>query len=78
MANIFRSLRWRLQLWHATILFLVISGMVGVLSWEISRSHWDTIDEELVSAARLLEGSLRLVPQPILDSLSQDLSLIHI
>ena len=75
MANIFQSLRWRLQLWHATILFLVISGMVGVLSWEISRSHWDTIDEELVSAARLLEGSLRLVPQPILDSLSQDLTM---
>ena len=75
MANIFRSLRWRLQLWHATILLLVISGMVGVLSWEISRSHWDTIDEELVSAARLLEGSLRLVPQPILDSLSQDLTM---
>ena len=73
MANLFRSLRWRLQLWHAFILLLVISGMVGVLSWEISRSHWDTIDEELVSAARLLEGSLRLVSQPILDSLSKDL-----
>ena len=75
MASVFRSLRWRLQLWHAIILFIVVSGMVGVLSWEITRAHWDTIDEELVSAARLLEGSLRLVPQPILDSLSKDIAM---
>ena len=75
MASWFRSLRWRIQAWHAFILVLVIGLFGGMLQWEMTRSHWDGVDEELVSAARVLEGALRLAPIPILNSLSQDIAM---
>jgi hypothetical protein len=74
MFSRFRSLRWRLQAWYTGILFLVIAGLSSVLHWEITRSQWDHVDEELLSAARILEGAMRDVPQGILDSMSRDLS----
>ncbi len=74
MFSRFRSLRWRLQAWYTGILFLVIAGLSSVLHWEITRSQWDQVDEELLSAARILEGAMRDVPQGILDSMSRDLA----
>ena len=74
MVSRFRSLRWRLQAWYTAILFLVIAGLSSVLHWEITRSQWDHVDEELLSAARILEGSMRDVPTRILDSMSRDLA----
>ena len=74
MFSRFCSLRWRLQAWYTGILFLVITGLSSVLHWEITRSQWDHVDEELLSAARILEGAMRDVPQGILDSMSRDLA----
>jgi two-component system, OmpR family, sensor kinase len=75
MARWIRSLRWRLQVWHAVILFLVVLVFGGLLHWEITRAQWDAVDEELVTAARVIEGALRFVPPPILDSVAQDIGL---
>ena len=69
----FRSLRLRLQAWHALILLVVVAGFGSVLYREIVRSRWDEVDAELLAAGRVLEGALRALPRPILDSLAQDL-----
>ncbi len=73
MFRFLHSLRWRLQVWHALILLLVILGFGSVIYSEIRRSHWERVDDELLDAARLLEGTLRSVPRQILDSIAQDL-----
>lgn len=73
MFRLFRSLRWRLQAWHALILLSVIIGFGSILYVEFYRAHWNRVDDELLSGARLLEGALRSVPRPILDSIAQDL-----
>src|SRR5262245_55509931 len=61
-----RSLRWRLQAWQALILLLAIAGFGSVLYLEIRRARFDEIDAELIAAARVLEGSLRALPPPVL------------
>jgi heavy metal sensor kinase len=66
-------LRLRLQAWHALILLVVVVGFGSVLYREIVRSRWDEVDAELLAAGRVLEGALRALPRPILDSLAQDL-----
>ncbi len=74
MAKLFRSLRWRLQFWNAIILLIVVGGFSAALRVQLHRLHWTHVDEELVSGARIIEGVMRQVPRPILESLSQDLS----
>lgn len=74
MFSVFRSLRWRLQSWHALILLTVVVGFGSLLHWEMARAHWDRIDEELLDAARILEGSMLAVPPAILETLAQDIS----
>lgn len=61
------SLRWRLQVWHAVILLLAISGFGAMLHASVRHSRIMEIDAELAAAARVLEGSLRGVPRDILD-----------
>jgi two-component system, OmpR family, sensor kinase len=70
----FRSLQWRLQAWHALILLAVITGFGAILHWEFTRSQWDAVDEELLTAARILDGALREVPKTILQSISRDIA----
>lgn len=72
MFSFFRSLRWRLQAWHAMILIMVVVVFGGLLRWEMATGHWDRIDEELLSAARVLEGSMMAVPPPVLESMLKD------
>ena len=72
MFSVFRSLRWRLQSWHALILIVVITVFGSMLRWEMALAHWDRVDEELLGAARILEGSLRAVPPKILEAMAQD------
>ena len=57
-----RSLRWRLQAWHALILFLVVTGFGTTLYFESRRAKLDEIDAELLAGARVLEGVLRAAP----------------
>ncbi|MFO1062408.1 MAG: ATP-binding protein [Pirellulales bacterium] len=73
MAKWYRSLRVKLQLWHAIILLIVVIGFGGILDWQVARSHWDDVDEELLSAARIFEGAMRSVQRPVLDSMAQEL-----
>lgn len=74
MFRLFRSLRWRLQAWHAVILFSVILVFGCLLHWEMMRAHWDRIDDELLGAARILEGSMNAVPATILEAMAKDVT----
>ena len=58
-----RSLRWRIQAWHALILGLVVAGATTVFYLQVRRSRFDEIDAELLACARVLEGVLRTVPE---------------
>ncbi len=59
-----RSLRLRLQLWHALILLAVIAGFGSLLYVQSRRAKLDEIDAELLASARVLEGVLRAFPGP--------------
>lgn len=61
-----KSLRWRLQLWYALILLLVVASFGGLLYWQHRKARMDEIDAELQAAARVLEGALRNVPMHLL------------
>jgi len=74
MFSMFRSLRWRLQAWHALILCLVIAVFGSMLHWEMVRAHWDRVDDELLVAARILEGSMNAVPSTVLEALAKDVT----
>lgn len=62
-----RSLRWRLQAWHALILFAVVAGFGLVLYWTMRSARLEEIDGQLLAAARVLEGTLRHLPRHILE-----------
>lgn len=74
MAKLLRSLQWRLQIWNAIILLVVVGGFSLALRTQLQRLHWSHVDEDLVAGCRIIEGVLRQVPRSILESLSQDLS----
>ncbi|MFO0959504.1 MAG: hypothetical protein U0800_19060 [Isosphaeraceae bacterium] len=57
-----RSLRWRLQAWHALILLLVVAGFGAAFYFQARRARFDEIDAELLAGARVLEGVLRSIP----------------
>lgn len=54
-----RSLRWRLQIWHAGLLGVAIALFGTAFYVQLQRSTYSEIDLELLSGARVLEGSLR-------------------
>ena len=63
-----RSLRWRLQIWHAVILALAIVGFGFAV---YSQNRWIVlrqVDNDLLSGARLLEGTLKAMPKPIVEN----------
>src|SRR3982751_2449059 len=64
----FKSLRWRLQAWHAAILLIAVAGFGAALYFEVSKAKFDEIDGELLVVAHTMEGSLRAVPPPILQA----------
>ncbi len=68
-----RSLRVRLQIWHAIILFCVVASFGSLLYRQVVVSRWDEVDAGLLAAGRVLEGAMRDVPRPVLDSLAQDI-----
>ncbi len=59
-----RSLRWRLQAWHAMILLLVVAGSGTSFYLVAARARLDEIDAELLSGARVMEGVLRAMIPP--------------
>lgn len=54
-----KSIAWRLQLWHAVILSIVVVGLSTGWFFQMRRAKLDEIDAELFGAARVLDGSLR-------------------
>jgi heavy metal sensor kinase len=65
----FKSLRWRLLTWHAGILVLTVVGFGAALYYQIRQARLGEIDGELQAAARALEGALRSLPPPLLDTM---------
>jgi len=62
----FKSLRWRLQVWHAVVLLTVLSSFVAI----VHRLHWQTrlqqVDAELHRTINLVYSQMRkLVPIPM-------------
>ncbi len=62
-----KSLRWRLQIWQAAILGLVVIGFGTVIYFQVQRSALDEIDAELLGGARILEGVMRTMPGDLLE-----------
>ena len=61
---IFKSIRWRLQLWLAFLLVSVLSGF-GVTIYQLQRvNQLKQIDEELERRVAVLSGALRGGPPP--------------
>lgn len=57
-----KSLRWRLQIWHALILLLVVVGLGAILLQRMRAALFDEVEGELQSSAAVLEGVLRTLP----------------
>jgi heavy metal sensor kinase len=74
-SSMIKSLRWRLQLWHAIILFAAVTLFGAAFYRELHRSTLGEIDAELLSAARVLEGTLRSLPSSMQDKSLADLPL---
>jgi heavy metal sensor kinase len=53
-----KSLRWRLQLWHAAILVLVVAGLGTTVLVQFRQMIFSEVDAELLSGARVLESAL--------------------
>lgn len=60
----FRSIRGRLQLWHALVLMLVLASFGGLLYGQIRHAKFKEIDSELEGSAMALYGQLRYWPPP--------------
>ena len=60
--GLFRSIRWRLQLWHGLILVAVVTGMGWWVYRQASQAWFQEIDARLEASARYLEVTLRQFP----------------
>ncbi len=62
--NIFRSIRWRLQLWYGALFAAVLTGL-GVTAYEVeSNARFDRIDDELERKVIAINGTSRRRPSP--------------
>ena len=56
--KIFHSLRWRIQLWHGSFLFLVLVGL-GIAAWRFEKtSSLKRLDEDLQKRLAVIQDSL--------------------
>src|SRR5690349_20123594 len=62
-----KSLRWRLQIWYALVMTLVVAGLLLTLYQRIYRTTIAQIDEQLEGAGRFLEATLRVYPRRFLE-----------
>src|SRR5436305_1521215 len=68
----FRSIRWRLQLWYAAVLLTVIVSFTGLLYYQARAARLQQIDAQLLAAARYLEATLRAFPPHELEGTRPD------
>ncbi len=60
---IFKSIRWRLQIWYGIILLTVLTGF-GVTAYQLERGRqFRRIDEDLRQRANMIGGPMRLPPR---------------
>src|SRR5947209_6566846 len=60
---LFKSIRWRLQLWYGLILVVVLAGF-GLTAYQLQRGRlFRRIDQELQRRTAELAGALRAPPQ---------------
>ena len=67
-----RSIRWRLQLWYATVLVVVVAGFAGLLFYRVRAGMLREVDAELEAAAVYLDANLRRFPPHDLETASGD------
>ncbi len=65
----FKSLRWRIQIWHAIILAAVIVAFGTAMYLQQRQSRYQTIDNELSAAVEVLVGKLQAAPPATLQAL---------
>lgn len=65
--RIFRSIRWRLQLWQALLLLVVVSSFGTLLFVRTRQARLAEIDAELQGALFYLDATLRIFPEHELD-----------
>src|SRR5580658_3702114 len=63
-ADMFRSIRWTLQLWHAGILLVAVAGLGTTLYLTAYKTTFAEVDSELESAARVFAGAPIAQHQP--------------
>lgn len=61
-----KSIRWRLLLWYAGMLLVVIVGFATTLYWSAERAVMQQFDVRLEGAARYLEAALRPIPMRVM------------
>src|SRR5256885_16111034 len=71
----FRSIRWRLQLWYAAVLLTVIVSFTALLYYQARAARLQQIDAQLLAAARYLDATLRAFPPHELDGPRPDTPL---
>src|SRR5271154_5750576 len=60
--NIFKSIKWRLQIWYGLILVVVLAGF-GFTAYQLERGRlFGRIDDELHRRVQILAGALRRPP----------------
>ena len=60
--KIFKSIKWRLQLWYGLILVVVLAGF-GVTAYQLERNRqFRQVDDELHRRIEVLKGALRRPP----------------
>jgi two-component system OmpR family sensor kinase len=57
-----RSIRGRLQLWYALVLFAVVIGFAALLFYRARAARWEEVDARLQAAALYLDVQLRRFP----------------
>lgn len=70
-----KSLRLRIQLWHAVILSLVLAAFGFVFYQQLTRTTFDQIDADLIADARILEGTLQTMSASEMRTSLSELSL---
>lgn len=65
----FRSIRWRLQVWYAAVLLAIIGGFAGVMYRQARATTVQRIDLQLMSGLRYLDAALHSFPPHELDGL---------
>lgn len=73
--NFLKSITWRLQFWHALILLVVVTGLSTAWFVQARRARLSEIDSQLLSAARVLDGSLRGIRLPTVDNPADEITL---